>query len=67
MRHNLNSKTRKQSQEVKKIKGLRQFEQKVRCKFIINFANKNFSYVEFSVLGRDLKFIDIPKAPRACF
>ena len=34
-------------------------------KFIINSANENLTDAEISVLGRGLKFIDVPKDPKA--
>ena len=62
-RCNLNSKTPKQSQRSKKLKDLADLNKK----FVINLANENFSDAEYSVLGRGLKFIDIPKAPQSIF
>ena len=57
----LNSKTIKKSQKSKNLKDLANANKK----FVINLANENFSDAELSVLGRGLKFIDIPKDPKA--
>ena len=57
----LNSKTLKQNQRSKKLKDLANLNKK----FVINLANENFSDAEYSVLGRGLKYIDVPKNPKA--
>ena len=57
----LNSQTINKSQRSKKLKDLANANKK----FVINLANENFSDAELSVLGRGLKFIDVPKPPKA--
>ena len=57
----LNSQTINKSQRSKKLKDLANANKK----FVINLANENFSNAELSVSGRGLKFIDIPKPPKA--
>ena len=47
--------------EVQKLKDLADLNKK----FVINLANENFTDAEYSVLGRGLKFVDIPKEPKA--
>ena len=53
--------TLKQSQIKKKIKDLANMNKK----FIIKLANENLTDAEMSVLGRGLKFVDVPKDPKA--
>ena len=55
----LNSKTLKKQQKSKTLKDLANLNKK----FVINLANENFTDAELSVLGKGLKFIDIPKDP----
>ena len=57
----LKSKTLKQSQTSKKLKDLANMNKK----FIINLANENLNDAEIFVSGRGLKFIDVPKDPKA--
>ena len=54
----INRKKAKKSQTQKDLANLNK-------KFVINLANENFTDAEYSVLGRGLKFIDIPKSPKA--
>ena len=49
---------------LKRSKNLKDLANKNK-KFVINLANENFSDAEISVLGRGLKFVDVPKTPAA--
>ena len=49
------------SQKSKKLKDLADLNKK----FVINLANENFTDADYSVLGRGLKFVDIPKETQA--
>jgi hypothetical protein len=57
----LKSKTIIKAQRSKNLKDLGE----INKKFVINLTNEKFSDAEISVLGRGLKFIDIPKKPTA--